>query len=65
MSENQPLLYSRKLAAQALSLSVRSIDYLLAAGKIQTVRVGSKVLIPAKELQKFARTGHSGDLSAA
>jgi excisionase family DNA binding protein len=53
----EPLLFSRKLAAQALSLSVRAVDYLIHDSKLKTVRVGAKNLIPRAELLKFAKNG--------
>ena len=53
----EPLLYSRKLAASALSLSVRSIDYLIAQGRLKTVRVGAKNLIPRTEIFNLAKRG--------
>ena len=53
----EPLLYSRKLAGAALSLSVRSIDYLIQNGRLKTVRVGAKVLIPRSEIFALAKRG--------
>jgi hypothetical protein len=41
-----------------LSISVRSLDYYLAAGKFKTKRIGRKVLIPHSELVKFASRDH-------
>jgi hypothetical protein len=41
------LLYSRKAAAMALSVSIRSIDYLIEDGRLPTRRLGKKVMIPA------------------
>jgi hypothetical protein len=38
--------YERKNAAKALSISVRSLDYLIASGKFVTRRLGKKVMIP-------------------
>ena len=61
----EPLLYSRKLAAAALCLSVRAIDNLLSRGVFKTVQVGTRRLIPASELKKFARSGFAGDLAPA
>lgn len=61
----EPILYSRKLAAAALSISLRSLTYLLTAQKIATVRVGKKNLIPAAELKRFARKGLSTSISGA
>lgn len=54
----QKLLYSRRDAAQALSLSVRSIDYLISTARLSMRRVGSKVMVPASDLRRFARSDH-------
>ena len=54
-----PILYSRKLAAQALSLSLRSVDYLVHDGRLKTVRVGVKTMIPRDEIMTFAKHGLS------
>lgn len=52
------LLYDRKNAAHALSISVRALDYFLANGAFQTRKVGKKRLIPHSELVRFARSDH-------
>ncbi len=49
------LLYDRKSAAQQLSISVRSLDYLVANRKILTRRIGSRVLIHHDDLTRFAQ----------
>jgi excisionase family DNA binding protein len=54
----QRLLIDRRHAAQYLSISQRSLDYLLAHGELHTRRIGSRVLIPLSELQRYARTDH-------
>jgi Helix-turn-helix domain len=54
----EKLLYSRREAAAALSLSIRSVDYLISSGQLTTRRIGRKILIPVIELRKFARTDH-------
>jgi excisionase family DNA binding protein len=48
------LLHDRKTAAYVLSISVRTLDYEIAAGEIKTRRIGGKVLITARELKRFA-----------
>jgi hypothetical protein len=53
------LLYSRKDAAFALSVSVRSLDYLIANKKLSTRKLGKKITIPHCELVKFARADHA------
>lgn len=58
----QKLLYSRRDAARALSLSVRSIDYLICTGRIPTRRIGGKILIHVTDVRRFAKTDHPGFL---
>jgi hypothetical protein len=57
-SNVEKLLYSRREAAQALSLSIRSVDYLITTGRLASRRIGSKVLIPAGAIRRFAREDH-------
>jgi excisionase family DNA binding protein len=59
------LLYDRKGAAQQLSISVRSLDYLIANRKLETRRIGKKVLIPYAELRRFAKGNHYDTVTAA
>jgi excisionase family DNA binding protein len=54
----EKLLYSRRDAAEALSLSIRSVDYLITAGRLTARRVGGKILIPASVVRRFAREDH-------
>jgi hypothetical protein len=58
LSPEQRLLVDRRNAAQYLSISQRSLDYLLAAGEFNTRRIGARVLIPISELQRFAKVDH-------
>ena len=57
--------YSKKEAAVATSLSVRSIDYLLAKRLLHGVKVGQRVIISAKSLQKLIEKGATTNYSAA
>lgn len=52
------LLVDRKRAAQYLSLSQRSLDYLVANKQLAVRRIGGRVLIPLQELKRFARADH-------
>jgi len=52
------LLVGREEAAVRLSLSVRSVDYLLADRLLKFRRIGGRVLIPIAELERFARMDH-------
>jgi hypothetical protein len=54
----EKLLYSRQDAAVALSVSLRSIDYLISDGKLTTRRIGRKTLIPVTDIRRFARGDH-------
>ncbi len=54
----QKILYDRKGAAFALSISVRALDYLIAGKQLTTRRLGKKVMVPASELSRFARADH-------
>lgn len=54
----EKLLYSRRDTAEALSLSVRSVDYLITTGRLITRRVGGKILVPASAVRRFAREDH-------
>lgn len=51
------LAYSKKEAAAATSLSVRGIDYLIEKGQLRAVKVGRRVLIPSKELERLVEKG--------
>jgi excisionase family DNA binding protein len=52
------LLYDRREAARQLSISVRSLDYLIGRKELSTRRLGKKVLIPHAELVRFASANH-------
>ena len=52
------LLYTRKAAALALSISLRALDYSLARGEFETKRNGKSVLITARSLKRWAYTNH-------
>jgi hypothetical protein len=60
----EKLLYSRRDTAEALSLSVRSVDYLITAGRLPMRRVGGKILIPAGAVRRFAREDHPESVRA-
>ena len=56
----EPLLVSRKIAAKRLSISVRSVDLLVADGRLDSVVIGGRVLIPSGVLYDFAQKGCPG-----
>ena len=51
------LLPRRREAAQSLSLSIRSIDKLIASGQLPTTRIGRSVRVHVGTLEAFASTG--------
>lgn len=57
------LLVSRHEAASQLSISKRALDYLIANGLLSARRIGSRVLIPTQELQRFAQGNYPGRLA--
>lgn len=59
------LLYPRKDAAFQLGVSVRTLDYMVAAKQLETRRVGKKVLVTRGSLVKFASANHYGPVSGA
>jgi excisionase family DNA binding protein len=52
-------LLSRRQAAQSLSISLRTLDYLIAGGKLTMRRIGRRALIEPAELERFSRRSHS------
>jgi len=49
--------YSRKEAVAALSLSKRTIDYLISGGVLKTVRAGNRVIILSKSADRLLEIG--------
>jgi excisionase family DNA binding protein len=61
----QKLLVSKREAAQALGICVRSLEYLIGNKELPTRRVGRRVLIPAPALEQFARRDYPTPLLPA
>jgi hypothetical protein len=61
----EKLLYSRRDTAEALCLSIRSVDYLITTGRLSTRRIGGKILIPATAVRRFAKEDHPEFVRAA
>lgn len=51
----EKLLYDKRSAAFALSVSVRTIENMLANKQLSYRRCGSKVLIPASDVRRIAK----------
>lgn len=58
MPPDAKLLVGREEAAAMVSLSVRSIDYLLANKQLACRKIGNRTMIPVSELQRFVRKDH-------
>ncbi len=52
------LMYTKAEAAKMLSLSVRTIEYLIASKELTVRRVGKRVLVPYSSLLAFTRRDH-------
>jgi excisionase family DNA binding protein len=59
MGSNSKLLFSKKDAALLLSLSIRSLEYLIASKELTVRRVGKRILIPRQTLEQFVRSDHA------
>lgn len=53
MSTEAPLLYDIPSAAVALTLSRRTVEKLIAAGSLETVKIGRSRRIPAQALADY------------
>lgn len=53
------IFLTREETAQALRLSVRTVDSLIARGELAVRRVGRRVLVPPDELKRFAAVGEA------
>jgi len=53
----QKLLYTLKECAEALGLSLQTVEALRASNQLQTVRVGRSVRVHVDALAAFAKTG--------
>lgn len=49
----ETIAFNRREAADALRVSLRTLDYLLAEGKLRGRRIGRRVIIPRTEVEKF------------
>lgn len=54
---SRPLALSKAKAAQALGISVRTIDYCIANRGIRVTRIGRRVLVPLNSLEALLKQG--------
>ncbi len=58
MSPSQKVLYTKREAAQLLSISLRSLDYLIVSQQLPARRIGRRVLVHRDSIEQFARLDH-------
>jgi excisionase family DNA binding protein len=51
--QTETLAFNRREAADALRISLRTLDYLLAEGKLRGRRIGRRIVIPITEVEKL------------
>ncbi len=59
----EKILIGRRQAAAALSISTRSLDYLIERGELRALRVGRRVLLRVADLEAWARRDHAGRIT--
>jgi len=57
-AEGFRLLFSEKESAYTLGVSVRTVQTLISTGALRAQRIGRRVLIHRRELEKFAHQDH-------
>ena len=58
------ILLSKREAAGALGISVRTLETLIALRELKSVCIGRRRMIPCVELERFARRDHATTMSA-
>lgn len=53
----EAIAFNRRETADALRVSLRTVDYLLAQGKLRGTRIGRRVVIPRTEVEDLLRQG--------
>lgn len=48
-----PITYTLKKAAEESGLSVRTLQYAIVSGELESLRIGRRRLIPARSLENF------------
>jgi excisionase family DNA binding protein len=51
----RPVALSKAKAAQALGVSVRTLDYCIAQNKIRVLRIGRRVLVPISSIEAVSK----------
>lgn len=53
----EAIAFTRREAADALRVSLRTVDYLLSNGALRGSRIGRRVVIPRAEVEELIRQG--------
>jgi excisionase family DNA binding protein len=61
MSPSFKLLYTRRETAEMLSLSLRTLDTLIATKQLRVVRVGRSVRVPLDAIRAILKRDHTTD----
>jgi excisionase family DNA binding protein len=59
MPSTDKVLYTKREAAHLLSISLRSLDYLIFSNQLPARRVGRRVLVHRDSIEQFARRDHA------
>ncbi len=59
MPVNEKVLYTKREAAQLLSISLRSLHSLILSRQLPARRIGRRVLIHRDAIEQFARRDHA------
>ena len=57
-NSQERILVGRREAARMLSISQRSLDYLVANKRLNARRIGARVLLSVSELRRYAQADH-------
>jgi excisionase family DNA binding protein len=59
MQSTEKVLYTKRETAHLLSISLRSLDYLIFSQQLPTRRIGRRVLVHRDSIEQFARRDHT------
>jgi excisionase family DNA binding protein len=57
--KSEKLLFSKSASAELLDVSIRTLENLIAAKEIPITRIGRRVVISRRALDKFAHSNHT------
>jgi excisionase family DNA binding protein len=59
MQPSEKVLYTKREAAHILSISLRTLDYLIFSHQLPARRIGRRVLVHRDSIEQFARRDHT------